>query len=725
MPIKEEIEKLRAEILCENEGLREYKVVSSFAGTSAESEKMVFPFLRRFQAIKEERHRKTNVESGFDYYIDSLLDYPSIIQYRMGGDLDSYNMMISIHVPKCPYDCWHCYNNKKLHLVENAEWHTAAEIVDAFLEQRKYDKTASVKSNVLRITGGESFLVPELILDCLDELKKRGLHEEIFVWTETDLYPFIREKGESFAESVSIKRDGVSLKVLEELSKHSNFAVHPCLHGLSNKEIQDITGKKNIHINQLIEGLSILLSHKFDIYPTFGSNVSAPENLGILFQKLYMLNRNLPLRFALVQYDLEYPDICIRLKEQPNREFNLHSKYTNLRIWNTLLKKHYNIGYAVIPRHMISLIDEKMVKSSKNFVPSQDYNPQKQLLYVIKSSYREDYHRELLDIIALPTGSIYTLEYDTNWVQNDLWQHMRVRSEFYKDQDALLLYVDLDSAEKEIVPLRKLKLKEAKVEGNVAALSFELGAFVPPVGVKVNLRRQLESLFGSSTLAGAPLNKYVLVAEELTELSQLQASDDFSTWRETISKLRFPKFEKSLFYRIRVNNVSPSIDPDALGPAIIYEIDSGKRFSIQVDYFLPNYDKFPRDNPDSRKISFESSSDIIKTVTSSQFTISKYGSDTLIFRTEEPYEDTICTIHFQSTTTPFDAPLIDLRIRVKGSGNKIALTKASSLALSGLGGGIITTTTFVLIPQNPNWAFLEIAGVSMIALAGLLGAKYT
>jgi hypothetical protein len=122
MSVSEKIRELRSQIFCEpEEGKRKYKLVSSFAGTTAESESIISPFFRRFQPVKKERCRRTNIESGFDFYIDSLMDYPSIIQSKIGGEWTSYNMLIAVHVPTCPYNCWHCYNDKKLHSPENAD----------------------------------------------------------------------------------------------------------------------------------------------------------------------------------------------------------------------------------------------------------------------------------------------------------------------------------------------------------------------------------------------------------------------------------------------------------------------------------------------------------------------------------------------------------------------------------------------------------------------------
>jgi hypothetical protein len=100
MSISKDVLALRGQIYRQGkDNAPEYKVINSFAGTTAESEAMLYPFFRRFQPVKEERYRRTNIQAGFDYYTDSLMDYPSIIQHKVGGNWTSYNMLITVHVP--------------------------------------------------------------------------------------------------------------------------------------------------------------------------------------------------------------------------------------------------------------------------------------------------------------------------------------------------------------------------------------------------------------------------------------------------------------------------------------------------------------------------------------------------------------------------------------------------------------------------------------------------
>ena len=743
MSVSRDVAALRSRILRTNrEGRYEYKLVSSFAGTTAEAqgERVVSRFLRRFQPVKEERRRRTNVALGFDAHADSLLDYPSIIQHKIGGEWPQYNMLISVHVPACAYRCWHCYNDKMLHSPDNADWISAEQLVDEFVKQREHDshRQAEYPSNVLRITGGEPFLVPELILECLWELKRRGLHEHVFVWTETGLYPFIPEGSPSFVEGLTIRTGGQERKVLEELARqeHTNLAVHPCLHGADSDSIRQITGRDDIGIEQLLLALGSLLKSGIDIYPTLGSNVSPSASIPGLFSRLYDMDRNLALRFALVEYDMDYREIQTRLsEEQPSRPCRLYSKFTNLRIWDDLLMRHYGVGYGVLPRHLIQIGEgaAKVVRARESFRPKESDQPGNELLYVFKSSYREDYHRELLDILALPTGHIYELEYDKQWVQDDLWHHMTIRPDDYLDKPALLLYVDLDSPDMQIIPLRRLKIRHVEVQGRVLLLTLELTGFAPPPSDSPDslkgLRRKLERLFGTHTMSGTSLDKLVQLAEEAHELRELQEASSLSAWREVVDQLhrnRCIKFDKSLFYRIEIE-AAKAAQPNAQRPRTVYEVSGGQRFSIRVDYYLPNYDEFPTADVEARTVSYESSSEIVEAVMSTQLVLSKYGSDTLVFATKVLPDTRICAIHFRSPRTPFAAPLLDIPICVRGAGKRIGAARAGGAASFGLGSAM-TGAFFSLLSLNIVEWWIVGPGLGLIALGAwlsYLGTRHT
>lgn len=396
--------------------------------------------------------------------------------------------------------------------------------------------------------------------------------------------------------------------------------------------------------------------------------------------------------------------------------------------------QHYNVGYSLLPRHLVDIYGKKNTFNiPTKFKPSDKYKPKDELIYIFKSSYREDYHRELLDMLALPKGHLYRLEYDIPWLQDDLWKYIKMRPHNYYGKEALLCYLDLDATTKTVIPLRKLKIKRIEVKGEILVLHVEVGSYACPPSNQPELfkdfRSKLESFLGKVPMGGTPLNKLIFLAERIPELEQLQDNDDLLAWKKVIDQLynnKCVKFDKSLFYRIRVDKIDPITDNNE-NPTTVYELDGGKNVSFHVDYYLPNYNRFPRSDIDARTITFESTCEAMKAVIPTQFICSKYGSDKIVFSTSQLPETRTCTVQFRSFTSPFEAPMLDIPIRIKGAGSKIAATRAASAVSSGLGGGSAAAFVPLLVSGTIDawpWIWLFIFGVILLGCGAWLGTKY-
>jgi len=357
------------------DGVKTYRIISDFGKSSVVSEVgFIEKHFRVFTPVKSLKGRKLNSIYGdsFNPFKDTLMDYPTIVQQRLDklGSMDwkCFNRLISLHVSRCPLSCWHCYVDeclktdcancgardfcdKKLRaqICGKEDWFTAHDIVDAFIKQRDSDLKIGLYSNVLRITGGEPFLVPELFIEILEEMEKRDLSKDIFLWTETNLVPFI------------VPEDGKALVTeahLERLSKHRNFCIHPCFHGLSEDNFKDVTGQAIGSFEHLIDALKRLIYAHIDVFPTFGSNFSSPSDVEIFYERISRIDEFLPLRFCLIEYDLDYRPIKWRRDNMPGfakEHEKVFDRFQTIEKWNGLLKKGTTFNYGDIPRHLVPL----------------------------------------------------------------------------------------------------------------------------------------------------------------------------------------------------------------------------------------------------------------------------------------------------------------------------------------------------------------------------------
>jgi uncharacterized Fe-S cluster-containing radical SAM superfamily protein len=305
---------------------------------------------RVFTPVSVDRQRKLNTQFGhkFNIFLDSLFDYPTIIQAKLGsyGSWEQYNRLVSVQLGGCNFRCWYCYCDDCLLKGEKLVYLTAEELVNRFFEQHKKDLTLGMPTNVFRISGGEPFLAPDLISSCLEEIKKRRMDNRIFVWSETNLSPFLKQQG----SERSLAEEWADLSTI---SSFKNFALHPCVHGISPENLYETTHVDGKWFEGLIDGLKILIQHKVDIYPTFSSNMCPPESVEDFFHKLLSINKNLPLRFALIEYHLDYPTVMARSEAQKHE--TIYNRYLVLQKWNELLQATYGLSYAEIPRHDVPL----------------------------------------------------------------------------------------------------------------------------------------------------------------------------------------------------------------------------------------------------------------------------------------------------------------------------------------------------------------------------------
>ncbi len=707
-----------------------YKILKDFRGTYIEKqmqseEKMIYPIFRVFESAKPERDRKLNIDPthDFDPYNDSLMDYASIIGHKLKKPWQKFNRLISVHVPLCPNDCWHCYVPKNLYAgvvgsEERFDLLTAEEIVDDFLKQRDVDKPQGKDSNVLRITGGEPFLIPQLILECLEIIEERKREKEIFLWTETNLEPFIGEDGKAFMDQDNNK------DILQKLSRFENFVVHPCFHGLTREEFDVITGKKySVTLDQQIKGLERLIKAKIDVYPTFGSNVCNPSKIKEFFEELKKLRHNLPLRVALVEYKCDYEPVEKRLKES-GRTPPLYSRFASLRIWNYLLLKEYGVGYGVLPRHLVPL--DSMFLPTIQDTSDSSIHYETEVVYLLKSSYRALYHREVLDLLALPLDHMIKIDYEKIWVQEDLFFHMSQLANTYKRRKGFWFYVDQEK--KTVLPLRECEILKVSGAGEIISMTLKLRRYISFPDVKADtegtlaklLTQVMSNYFGSKTLP--PGGKYVLLGESFLkdvnssspplkfELSQAFNSFkekanlryDSDTFHKIIPHLILNKtMKQSVFYRVVPEGLT--LLPEESGKYkkygkddhTIYTIDAGKPFNIRVEFFLPNYKEFNEREPEQRTIYFESSSPTIVPIGSTKFVCSKYGEEVLRFRSEKITKEEQIALTFWSRHDEFKAAKVILHILVKPTHftNAVFLTGTSLLLALGTGGFVLLSQT--------------------------------
>jgi uncharacterized Fe-S cluster-containing radical SAM superfamily protein len=303
--------------------------------------------LRVFTAIHPQRGRKPNIDDfHFDKYTDVLSDSPLTAAAKVGSHWEAYKHHVIVQLGVCNFRCWYCYVDYKLLSGRSTLLVTAEMIMEQFFDQRQKAKANGQEYNVLRISGGEPFFAPDLMLSCLKIVKEKGLDSEVCIKTETNLSPLLKIGTHSFAEEWAS---------LEELSRYKNFYVHPTLHGINPDSLHTNSAVNPDLFDKLLEGLQTLLTYKIDFYPSFSSNTISSDNIPGFFQNLKSINYNLPLRTAVRPFRFDYE--VIRERKQGKRALPVFEHQQAITLWDSLLRSEYGVGYAEKPRHIVPLYE--------------------------------------------------------------------------------------------------------------------------------------------------------------------------------------------------------------------------------------------------------------------------------------------------------------------------------------------------------------------------------
>lgn len=284
---------------------------------------------------------------GSDLFSARVYDDPNILKHKLGGSCEEFNKVCTFEVSLCNQRCWYCFQkNEKLCKTSNTEFLSPEEILDKFISLREEEENL----NSLRISGGEPGIYPDLWIKLLNLAEKRGLKDEIGIWSETNCTTGISEDEESLLEKWS---DGS----LDQLGEYDNFYLHPCIHGITPQNLYDNTRVDPSIFGDILKTLSLLIDNDIDIYPTIAGNLSPPEALEDFFDRINKIHEKLPLKFYLIKNSFEYEPTKKKIKDLKENfgQPPIYDFEENTKRWDRILRERKGYNYGEIPRYKIRL----------------------------------------------------------------------------------------------------------------------------------------------------------------------------------------------------------------------------------------------------------------------------------------------------------------------------------------------------------------------------------
>ncbi len=256
-----------------------------------------------------------------------------------GPQIQECNNVFLFQVNGCNLNCWYCYvdninksGNSKCGIYASTE-----EILMHFLvESRKsqFLNNPHRKINILRISGGDPMIVPEIIYWMIKTIEKFGLENYIYLWIDSNLTTF------------DFYWRYLSSKQREKIRNYKNIGFMGCYKGLDEEMFYKVTGA----IPEFFKAQFImhrwLLDEGLDVYSYLYPVVLSTNNLSLRIKRFIRKMQNevgklAPLRLT-TPYIKIYSPIETDYRLTPERVNAIYeNQHVAIKTWKKEMKKNY------------------------------------------------------------------------------------------------------------------------------------------------------------------------------------------------------------------------------------------------------------------------------------------------------------------------------------------------------------------------------------------------
>lgn len=245
-------------------------------------------------------------------------------------NLSEFTKVFTLQVAGCNYSCNYCFVPRELNSGNEkyGKFFSAKKIVDEFLKIKEKSETPM---NIIRVSGGECLIIPEIITDLYEQMTKSS--PDSYLWIDTNLstIEIIRKHRSKLAKVLSQK----------------NVGIVGCFKGTTKGDFSLITGADEKFYKDQFETAKILIDLGADLYayvPAYVyNNNEAEKKLNSFFSELQKINHNFPLRLEMLKVE-NFPaaKINFKLAKKEGRAIPETPQKTIFNLWyNKILPDHY------------------------------------------------------------------------------------------------------------------------------------------------------------------------------------------------------------------------------------------------------------------------------------------------------------------------------------------------------------------------------------------------
>jgi len=232
----------------------------------------------------------------------------------------------------CNWRCWYCFVDFEL-LSGNPKFSsflTCNEMLDLYLDQKDVPK-------VIDLTGGQPDLTPEWVPWMMECLTKRGLHEDVFLWSDDNL------SNDYFWKYLTDEQ-------IDLVSNYKMYARVCCFKGIDEQSFALNTKAEPALFDNQFELFSRFHQLGLDLYGYITLTSSTQTDFAYavphFLDRIQKINENLPLRIIPLEVT-EFKPVIDRIGDVQRDAMD--GQYLAMRIWKSELEKRFDIDMRGLP----------------------------------------------------------------------------------------------------------------------------------------------------------------------------------------------------------------------------------------------------------------------------------------------------------------------------------------------------------------------------------------
>jgi hypothetical protein len=288
-------------------------------------------YFRLFTPVDIERGRLPTALPDFSMHrhTATLSDSPVTTAAVLGGHWTDHNLAAITQLGSCNYRCSYCYVDFH-HLSGHDSFPvTAAALVREFVALRGTLARHGRSLTILRVSGGEPLLAPDLVAEVHQLLQQQGLDRECMLKVESNLSAL----PVTFSSLDRAGRDAFRRAA-------RGLVVHATLHKKPHEP-----GWERIR-----SGAALAVDLGIDLFPAIGGDGWSEGDMHALLHELESVAVGLAARLAVRPFNLSYTEkYRRRAVSQPEADERPSI------VWETLLRRATGRVYLDRPRHEVRL----------------------------------------------------------------------------------------------------------------------------------------------------------------------------------------------------------------------------------------------------------------------------------------------------------------------------------------------------------------------------------